>query len=706
MDDSRPHTKDRVPRRSAIAWYEDLDIYQVHVRAFFDSNSDGIGDLRGLTQKLSYIRDLGVGAVWLSPIYPSPLRDGGYDVTDFKNVHPDLGTLDDLKQLLHRAHDAGLRVILDLVLNHTSDQHPWFHSARRGPGHPYHDYYVWSPLPNRFGQARIIFPEKEKSNWALAPECGLYYWHRFFCHQPDLNYDNPEVRREMLDVARFWLNLGADGFRVDAAPYLFEREGTTCESLPETHEFLRELRRVGDTFDPPRILLAEANQNVNELVAYFGKGDEFHLAFHFPLMPRLFMAIRSETSKPVIDTIRSIPALPKGCQWAMFLRNHDELSLEMVSAQERDYMLSAFAAQPGMRLNLGIRRRLWPLMMGGRRQIEFLHALVLGLPGCAVFYYGDEIGMGDDVQLDDRLGVRTPMQWSSGRNAGFSDADPSRLEVPPVTSPEYHYAGHNVESEERLPTSFLNWFRRIVKAHREVRGFRSRELELVSGNNPGVLTFVREQDSEAVLCVYNLSRFVQHTLLDLSKWRGRSPIEAIGRSAFPQIEGEHYPLALAPHGFYWLLLQSGLAIKNSSPTIRQTILFVCQYNSARSQLAEAIARSLAPSHVEILSAGLTRSVVNAEVIRALAEIGLDAASQTSKSLDELVCDDVDDVFVLCEEAQEPAARRFPHALHHFWPMLDPVASPDPRVIPTEVRRTRDELRERLKAWFEGVKAWR
>jgi len=510
------HAHATKPERPGPAWYEDLDIYQVHVRAFCDSNGDGIGDLRGLTQKLGYIRELGVGAVWLSPVFPSPMRDGGYDVADFKGVHPDLGTLEDFRELLRTAHDSGLRVIIDLVLNHTSDQHPWYQSARQGPGHPYHDYYVWSATPDRYSQARVIFTDRETSNWALEPACGLYYWHRFFSHQPDLNFDHPDVRAEMLDVARFWLDVGVDGFRVDAVPYLFERDGTNCESLPETHAFLRELRHVADSFEPRRVLLAEANQNLNDLVAYFGGGDEFQMAFHFPLMPRLFMAIRSENAGVLIDLLRAEPPLPPGCQWAMFLRNHDELSLEMVTPDEREYMMTAFAVAPGMRLNLGIRRRLWPLLLGGRRQIELLHALILGLPGCAVFYYGDEIGMGDDVRLDDRLSVRTPMQWNSGRNAGFSDADPERLDAPVITSPEYHYAGRNVESADHLPTSFLNWFRRFIKAHHDVRAFRSRDLKLVDANNPHILAFVREREGETVLCAYNLSRFVHHALLDLS----------------------------------------------------------------------------------------------------------------------------------------------------------------------------------------------
>ncbi len=534
-------------------WYLDVVLYEVYVRGFYDANGDGNGDLAGLTEKLEYIRDLGVGALWLLPIFPSPLRDDGYDISDFRSVHPELGTLDDLKRLLDRAHQLGLRVLLDLVVNHTSDQHPWFQSARRGPGHPYHDYYVWSPTADRYRDARIIFLDTERSNWTLEPGCGLYYWHRFFSHQPDLNYDNPEVRREMLEIARFWFELGVDGFRVDAVPYLFEREGTSCENLPETHAFLRELRKVADSFVPPRVLLAEANQPIEELLPYLG-GDEFHMAFHFALMPRIFMAVHSEHCGPLVEILARTASLPESCQWAMFLRNHDELTLEMVSAEERDYMLRAFAPEPRMRLNLGIRRRLWPLMMGGRRQIELLHGLLLGLPGCAVLYYGDELGMGDDIERADRMGVRSPMQWSSGRNAGFSRASPRRLYTPPITSPEYHYAGRNVESLERKPTSFLNWLRRMIRTHRAQRAFRGRELALVSTDNPHTLAFVRRSDGDSILCVHNLSRFVQPVRLQLERFRGRTPIEVIGGAVFPAIDGPEAFLSLGPHSFFWLRL--------------------------------------------------------------------------------------------------------------------------------------------------------
>jgi len=539
----------------AAGWHRDLVLYEIPVRAFYDSNGDGIGDLNGVTEKIDYVRDLGVGAIWLLPFYPSPLRDDGYDIADFRDVHPDLGTLDDFRRLLERAHAAGLRVLTDLVLNHTSDQHPWFRSARRGPGHPYHDYYVWSPTPDRYAGTKVIFGDTESSNWTFEPECGLYYWHRFYAHQPDLNYDNPAVGREMLAVARFWLDLGVDGFRVDAAPYLFERDGTSCEGLPETHAYLRQLRRLVDTYDPQRILLAEACQPPAELVPYFGDGDEFHLAFHFPLMPRMFLAIRREDTRPLIEVLEATPAIPDGCQWAMFLRNHDELTLELVSEVERVYMLDEYAAEPGMRFNLGIRRRLWPLQHGGRRQIELLHALILSLPGCAVLYYGDEIGMGDDVTLGDRMGVSTPMQWTTGPNAGFSTADPSRLWAPVVTDPGYHFAGRNVEALDRTPTSFLNWLRRMLKTHRADPVFRGRALRVLPVENPRVLAFVREHEGAAIVCLNNLSRFVQPVEVDLSAWRGRVPVEVIGGAAFPRIGDGRYLFTLGPHAFLWCRLE-------------------------------------------------------------------------------------------------------------------------------------------------------
>jgi maltose alpha-D-glucosyltransferase / alpha-amylase len=540
---------------TAVPWYRDLVLYEVYVRGFCDSDGDGIGDLAGLTEKLPYIRDLGVSAIWLLPIYASPLRDDGYDIADYRAIHPDLGTLDDFRTLLERAHACDLRVLVDFVVNHTSDQHAWFQEARKGPDNPYHDYYVWSETPDRYRGVRRIFVDTEPSNWTLDSACGRYFWHRFYSHQPDLNYDNPRVPEEMLDIARFWLDLGVDGFRVDAVPYLFEREGTSCENLPETHEFLKRLRRLTDSYDPPRILLAEANQPTEELLPYFDQGDEFHMAFHFPLMPRLFLAIRQEVAAPLIDVLEKTAALPHDCQWVMFLRNHDELTLEMISDDDRGYMWEQYAADPGMRLNLGIRRRLWPLLSGGRRQVELLHSLILSLPGCAVLYYGDEIEMGDDYRLGDRMGVRTPMQWSPDVNAGFSTADPSRLYAPVITEPEYHYAGHNVRSREHKPTSFLNWLRRMIKVHRADPVFRGRSMRVLRVENPRVLVFVRESDFGTALCIHNLSRFVQPVLVPVAEWVGRTPVEIIGGVPFPPITRDEYLFTMGPHSLLWLRLE-------------------------------------------------------------------------------------------------------------------------------------------------------
>ncbi|KAF0246386.1 MAG: hypothetical protein FD180_744 [Planctomycetota bacterium] len=547
------HRPPEVP--PGASWYRDLVIYEVYPRAFRDSNGDGIGDIKGLTEKIGYIRDLGVGAVWLLPVFPSPLRDDGYDVSDFRGIHPELGTLDDFREFLDRAHAAGLRVLTDLVLNHTSDQHRWFQSARYGPGHPFHDYYVWSPNPGRYKDVRVIFPDFEPSNWTFEPLCNLYYWHRFFHHQPDLNYDNPEVRREMLDVARFWLDMGVDGFRVDAAPYLFEREGTACEGLPETHEFLKELRRLCDQYQPGRLLIAEANQRPAEMVKYFGAGDEFHMAFHFPLMPRLFHAVRAESARPIEEVLRETPEVPAGCQWAMFLRNHDEMTLETVSEETRRYLWKELAQDPRARLNLGIRRRLWPLMGGGRRQIELLHGLILSLPGCSVLYYGDEIGMGDDISLGDRGGVRTPMQWTTGPNAGFSSAPPEKLFAPVVHDPEFHFAGRNVQSLDRQSTSFLNWLRRMVKVHSVDPIFAGGSMRLLPCSHPSILAFTRELGDAAILCVFNLSRFVQPAVLDLGRWKGRVPVEEIGKAWFPPIGDSPYLFTLGPHSFIWCRLE-------------------------------------------------------------------------------------------------------------------------------------------------------
>ena len=536
------------------AWWQRGVIYQIYPWSFADASGDGIGDLDGIRDHADYLAWLGVDAIWLSPIYPSPGVDLGYDISDYRGIHPDLGTLDDFRRLLDAAHACGLRVLIDLVLNHTSDQHPWFRGAREGPKNPFHDYYVWSQAPSRYAGVRGIF-ENEPSNWTLDDATGLYYWHRFYSHQPDLNYENPRVQEEMLDVARFWLDLGVDGFRVDAAPYLYEREGTSCESLPETHAFLKRLRRLVDGYEPARILLAEANQPAEELIRYFGDGDEFQMAFHFPLMPRLFLAIRKELAAPLIGVLERTSTIPEGCQWVMFLRNHDELTLEMIPEDDRTFMWEHYASEPHLRVHSGIRRRLWPLLLGGRRQVELLHGLILSLPGCAVIYYGDEIEMGDDVSLGDRMGVRTPMQWTTGKNAGFSSADPSKLYAPVVTEPEYHFAGHNVQSRDRKPTSFLNWLRRIIKVHRADPVLRGGSMRVLPVANPRVLVFARENEAGTILCLNNLSRFVQPALVPVGEWIGRTPVEIIGGERFPEITRGEYLFTMGPHSLLWLRLE-------------------------------------------------------------------------------------------------------------------------------------------------------
>ncbi len=546
-------------------WYRDAVIYELHVRAFSDSDGDGIGDFPGLTQRLDYLQDLGVTAIWLLPFYPSPLRDEGYDISDYRNIHPDYGTLRQFRRLLDEAHRRGLRVITELVLNHTSDQHPWFQRARQAPRDSRHrDWYVWSDDPSRYGDARIIFRDFEQSNWSWDPVAGQYYWHRFYAHQPDLNFDNPDVRREMLRSVEYWFEMGVDGLRLDAVPYLFERDGTTCENLPETHEFLREVRRHVDARFAERLLLAEANQWPEDAIAYFGDGDECHMAFHFPLMPRLFMGLRMEDRFPIIDILRQTPPIPDGAQWAVFLRNHDELTLEMVTDEERDYMYRMYAHDPAARINLGIRRRLAPLLQHHRQKIELMHGLLCSLPGTPVLYYGDEIGMGDNVYLGDRDGVRTPMQWSSDRNAGFSRANPQRLYLPVIIDPEYNFETVNVEAQLDNQDSLLWWVRRLISLRKRHPVFGHGTLELLAPDNHRVLAFLRrEPEGEGtddrprrqVLVVANLSRYAQYVELDLSEFRGQRPVELFGQTAFPPIGELPYLLTLGPYAFYWLSLE-------------------------------------------------------------------------------------------------------------------------------------------------------
>jgi len=536
-------------------WYKDAVFYEVHVRCFFDGNDDGIGDFQGLRQKLPYLKDLGVDCLWLLPFYPSPLKDDGYDIADFCNIHPHYGTMADFQRFLDEAHDLGLRVLADLVVNHTSDQHPWFRSARQDPSSPYRDFYVWSTTDATFRETRIIFKDTEHSNWTWDPAAKAYYWHRFFSHQPDLNYDNPAVRLAMLEVVEFWLRRGLDGFRVDAVPYLFEREATSCENLPETHAFCRALRTFVDERFPGRVLLAEANQWPKDLIPYFGNGDEFHMAFHFPLMPRLFMGLRKEDKTPIEEVITQTPAIPETCQWGIFLRNHDELTLEMVTDPERDYMYREYAADPVMRVNLGIRRRLAPLLQNGRRQMEILYSLLFSLPGSPVIYYGDEFGMGDNVYLGDRNGVRTPMQWSMDRNAGFSRADAARLYSPIIVDPVFDYRHLNVESQSRIPTSLLKWVRRLLGIRKRFKALSRGGIRFLPNSSHSVLTFIRDFGEERILIAANLSRFAQPCELDLHEFQGWVPIEVYAGTAFPRIGELPYFLTLGPHGFYWFDLR-------------------------------------------------------------------------------------------------------------------------------------------------------
>jgi maltose alpha-D-glucosyltransferase/alpha-amylase len=538
-------------------WFKRAVFYELLVRAFQDGNNDGIGDFPGLISRLDYLQWLGVTCIWLLPFNKSPLRDGGYDISDYYTVLPDYGTVDDVRLLLDEAHRRGMRVIMDLVMNHTSDQHPWFQAARSDPNSPYRDWYVWSDTNQKYREARIIFCDTEPSNWTWDPVAGAYYWHRFFSHQPDLNYDNPAVREAMLNVVRFWLSLGMDGFRLDAVPYLYEREGTSDENLPETHAFLAELRAVVDREFPNRVLLSEANQWPEDVVAYFGtpQRPECHMNFHFPIMPRMFMALRREQRYPITEILARTPNLPPRTQWGLFLRNHDELTLEMVTDDERDYMWSEYAKDPRMRLNLGIRRRLAPLLDNGRRQIELFYGLLLSLPGTPILYYGDEIGMGDNIFLGDRDGVRTPMQWSADRNGGFSRADFAQLYLPPLMDPVYGYQAVNVEAQQRSESSLLHWVRRYLAVRKRWPVFGEGEFGSLSPDNPAIFAFLRSFDDIVVLCVNNLSRFAQPVELDLRRFSGRVPVELMGRVRFPPIGELPYLLTLGPHGFYWFSLE-------------------------------------------------------------------------------------------------------------------------------------------------------
>ncbi|MEY4577498.1 MAG: hypothetical protein RL701_2201 [Pseudomonadota bacterium] len=538
-------------------WYKDAVIYECRARSFYDSNGDGVGDIAGLAQKLPYLQDLGITALWLLPMCPSPGRDDGYDISDYYGVHPEVGTLDDFRYFIEQAHKHSIRVITELVLNHTSDAHPWFQRARRAPaGSPERDFYVWSDTPDLYREARIIFKDFEPSNWSWDPVAGSYYWHRFFSHQPDLNFENEAVQAALFEVVDFWFQMGVDGLRLDAVPYLFEEEGTNCENLPRTHAFLKRLRAHVDSKFEHRMLLAEANQWPEDAAAYFGDGDECHMNFHFPIMPRMFMSIQMEDRFPIVDIMEQTPQLNEACQWAMFLRNHDELTLEMVTDEERDYMYRVYAHEPTMRINHGIRRRLAPLVGNDRRKMELLNGLLFSLPGTPVLYYGDEIGMGDNVFLGDRNGVRTPMQWSSDRNAGFSRANPQRLILPVIIDPEYHFESLNVEAQQNNPNSLLWWTKRLIALRKRFRAFGWGSIEFLAPSNSRVLAFVRSYEGERILVVANLSRYVQFVELDLSEFQGMMPVELFGRTNFPAIGELPYLLTLSEHAFYWFSLQA------------------------------------------------------------------------------------------------------------------------------------------------------
>jgi maltose alpha-D-glucosyltransferase/alpha-amylase len=544
-----------VPATQDGLWYKDAIIYQVHVRTFYDSNGDGIGDFRGLAQRLDYLQDLGINTIWLMPFFPSPLRDDGYDIADYRTVHPSYGTLEDFKVFLETAHQRGIRVVIEMVMNHTSDQHAWFQESRQSKDNPKRDWYVWSETDTRYRGTRIIFIDTEMSNWAWDPVSKEYYWHRFFSHQPDLNFDNPAVRAELWDVMKFWLEMGVDAFRLDAIPYLVEREGTSCENLPETHAIIKEFRKLIDDNFPGRMLLAEANQWPADLRPYFGDGDEFNMAFHFPLMPRMFMGLKLEDRKPITEILQQTPEIPANCQWCLFLRNHDELTLEMVTDIERDYMYDEYAKDKSMRLNLGIRRRLAPLLDNDRRRIELMNGMLMSLPGTPIIYYGDEIGMGDNVNLGDRNGVRTPMQWDGGWNGGFSSADPEMLYSPIMLNPVYGFQALNVKSQKRFDHSLLSWMKRLITVRKSTPVFGRGSIEFLYPANHRVLAYMRKLGRDTVLVVNNLSNSAQAVELDLKQYKGNVLIEMFGRNLFPRVGDLPYLLTLGPYEFYWFRLR-------------------------------------------------------------------------------------------------------------------------------------------------------
>ncbi|HUG05194.1 MAG TPA: maltose alpha-D-glucosyltransferase [Candidatus Limnocylindria bacterium] len=638
-------------------WYKDAIVYELHVRSFFDSNGDGVGDFVGLIEKLDYLMELGVTALWLLPFYPSPLKDDGYDIADYANVHPTYGALADVRQFIREAHKRGLRVITELVCNHTSDQHPWFQRARRAaPGSVAREFYVWSETPERWREARIIFQDFEASNWTWDPVAGAYYWHRFYSHQPDLNFDHPPVRRAITRAVDFWLAAGVDGLRLDAVPYLFERDGTSCENLPETHAFLKELRAHVDAAFADRVLLAEANQWPEEAAAYFGSGDECHMCFHFPLMPRLFMSIRMEDRFPVVDILEQTPPIPPTTQWGIFLRNHDELTLEMVTDEERDYMYRAYTGDPEARINLGIRRRLAPLLGNNRRRIELMNGLLFSLPGTPFIYYGDEIGMGDNIFLGDRDGVRAPMQWSGDRNAGFSRANRQRLFLPVIVDPEYHYEAVNVEAQLGNPQSLLWWMRRFIALRRRHPAFGRGSLEFLHPENRKVLAFVRRTEDERILVVANLSRFAQPVSLDLAAFRGTVPVELFGQTPFPAVDDAPYRLTLGPHSFYWFVLEEPAAPAAAVAIRRRSVELGQRWQDALSPRARrALAESL-PEYIRQRRwfAGKSRSI-RAATIRELIPLGRGARRTQIAFVDLAYSEGEGDTYVV-PLARLPASR--------------------------------------------------
>ncbi len=578
-------------------WYKDAVIYELHVRSFMDSNSDGMGDFKGLTGKLDYLQDLGINAIWVLPFYPSPWRDDGYDISDYSGVHPAYGNIRDFKRFLKEAHARDLKVITELVINHTSNQHPWFEKSRRArAGNQWRDFYVWSDTPEKYTEARIIFQDFETSNWTWDPVAQAYYWHRFYSHQPDLNFENPKVQAEVFKLLDYWFSMGIDGLRLDAVPYLFERDGTNCENLPETHDFLRQMRTHVDTHFPGRMLLAEANQWPEDAVDYFGKGkgDECNMAFHFPLMPRLFMSLKMEDAFPVIDILDQTPTIPETSQWGIFLRNHDELTLEMVTDEERDYMYRAYGRDPRHRINLGIRRRLAPLLENNRRRIELMNSLLFSLPGTPVIYYGDEIGMGDNVYLGDRDGVRTPMQWSPDRNAGFSDANPQRLYLPVIIDPEYHHGSVNVETQQINSSSLLWWMKRVIATRRRFTAFSRGELVIVPGSNHRVFAFIRHHDDESILVVVNFSRHTQVTELELPDYPGYIPEEAFSQTRFPVIRDDHYTVTIGANDFYWLLLQPAESDYDEASSPRSIVTSIRDWSNLSDGVRKTLERTLLP----------------------------------------------------------------------------------------------------------------